>query len=48
MIASLQGPSEAKFGSKQDYTKAFIEVNLRMLQTDTASNESTMRTKLEI
>ena len=31
VIASLQGPSEAKFGSKQDYSKAFIEVNLRML-----------------
>ena len=33
VIASLQGPSEAKFGSKQDYEKAFIEVNLKMPQT---------------
>jgi hypothetical protein len=30
VIASLQGPTESKFGSKQDYQKAFIEVNLRM------------------
>ena len=35
----MQGPSEAKFGSKADYTKAFIEVNLRMAHTDVNSNE---------
>ena len=29
LIVSLQGPSEAKFGSKQDYSKAFIEVVVR-------------------
>jgi len=26
LIVSLHGPSEAKFGSKQDYSKAYIEV----------------------
>lgn len=48
MIASLQGPSEAKFGTKADYSKAFIEVNMRMLQTDTANQEGTQRVKTEI
>jgi len=24
------GPSEAKFNSKQDYSKSFVEVNLRL------------------
>ena len=48
MIASLQGPSEAKFGSKADYAKAFIEVNLRILHSDTATNEGTSRVKSEI
>jgi len=44
----LQGPSEAKFGSKADYTKAFIEVNLRLSMTDTHANEGTQRIKQEI
>jgi hypothetical protein len=30
VIACLIGPSESKFASKQDFSKAFIEVNLRM------------------
>ena len=30
MIACLIGPSESKFSSKQDFTKAFIEVNLKL------------------
>ena len=29
MIAQLQGPTEAKFASKQDSNKTFIEVNLK-------------------
>ena len=29
-MVGLQGPSEAKFGSKQDYHKAFIEIMLKM------------------
>lgn len=41
VLASLQGPSEAKFGSKADYSKAFIEVNLRVPQTDTESHSGT-------
>ena len=48
VIASLQGPSEAKFGSKADYSKAFIEVNLKLQQTDTSSNESVQRIKNEV
>lgn len=48
MIASLQGPSEAKFGSKADYSKAFIEVNLRMPQTDTESHTGTQTSKIEM
>ena len=30
VIACLIGPSEARFASKQDYTKAYIEVNLKV------------------
>ena len=48
VIASMQGPSEAKFGSKADYTKAFIEVNLRLAMTDTCGNEGTARIRQEI
>ena len=29
VIAQLQGPTEAKFASKQDSNKTFIEVNLK-------------------
>ena len=31
IMASLQGPTEAKFASKQDPSRAFIEVNLKCL-----------------
>ena len=49
VIASLQGPSEAKFGSKADYSRAFIEVNLKVgAPTDTGSNEGTVRVKQEV
>lgn len=30
VIACLVGPSESKFASKQDFSKAFVEVNLRL------------------
>ena len=29
IFASLQGPSEAKFGSKQNATRTYIEVNIK-------------------
>jgi len=33
VVASLQGPTESKFGSKKDYQKAFIEINLKLSQS---------------
>lgn len=47
VIASLQGPSEAKFGSKQDYEKAFIEVNLKMPQTHNEGNPAQIKAEIQ-
>jgi len=41
---SLQGPSEAKFGSKQDYNKSFIEINLRMPSTNSVTGSQSTTT----
>jgi hypothetical protein len=48
VIASLQGPSESKFGSKQDYEKAFVEINLRMPHASSAMDESLTDVKLDV
>ena len=41
VIACLQGPSESRFASKQDFTKGYIEVNLKVSSTDQDKQELT-------
>ena len=40
VLANLIGPSESKFASKQDFSRAFVEVNLKTPQSEGIDNKA--------